>query len=143
VATMADAGAVRALVERAYGMYVQRIGRRPAPMDADYEALIGRAQVVLAELDGAPVGVLVLVPRPGHLLLENIAVDPAFQGRGVGRQLMQLAEQRAVQAGLPEVRLYTNQLMTENLAWYPALGYREVSRGEQDGFRRVFFRKRV
>lgn len=42
-----------------------------------------------------------------------------------------------------EIRLYTNEAMTENLSYYPRHGYTETHRGEQDGFRRVFFRKQV
>jgi hypothetical protein len=33
--------------------------------------------------------------------------------------------------------------MTENLVYYPKHGYAETHRAEQDGFRRVFFRKRL
>ena len=45
--------------------------------------------------------------------------------------------------GLGEVRLYTNEAMTENIAYYTRHGYAEIRRHEQDGFRRVFFRKPV
>ena len=31
--------------------------------------------------------------------------------------------------------------MTENIAYYPALGYAEIGRWEEDGFNRVFYRK--
>jgi hypothetical protein len=43
--------------------------------------------------------------------------------------------------GLPEVRLYTNEAMTENLDYYPRRGYRETHRATQNGYRRVFFSK--
>jgi hypothetical protein len=33
--------------------------------------------------------------------------------------------------------------MTENLAFYPALGYTEVDRRREHGFERVFFEKRL
>jgi hypothetical protein len=33
--------------------------------------------------------------------------------------------------------------MTENIAMYPRLGYRETGRGEQAGYARVFFAKRL
>jgi hypothetical protein len=56
---------------------------------------------------------------------------------------MALAEERARSLRLPEVRLYTNEAMTENLAYYPRHGYTETHRGQQDGFHRVFFRKRL
>jgi hypothetical protein len=42
---------------------------------------------------------------------------------------------------LPEIRLYTNEAMTENLDYYPRRGYRETHRATQDGYQRVFFSK--
>jgi hypothetical protein len=54
-----------------------------------------------------------------------------------------LAEDRARSLGLPEIRLYTNEAMTENLAYYPPHGYTETHRAQQDGFHRVYFRKRL
>ena len=138
-ATPADREAIERLVEAAYGGYVELIGRRPAPMDADYAALIAAGRVTVAERDG----VLVLEPMPGHLLVENVAVDPAAQGTGLGRRLMAHAEAEARALGLPELRLYTNELMTANVAWYPRLGYRETERRAESGFSRVFFAKRL
>jgi ribosomal protein S18 acetylase RimI-like enzyme len=70
-----------------------------------------------------------------------VAVLPAAQGRGIGGRLLGLAEQHARSLGLGEIRLYTNEAMTENLAYYRRHGYTETHRAEQDGFRRVFFRK--
>jgi ribosomal protein S18 acetylase RimI-like enzyme len=140
-AVPADAEAVAACVRAAYAHYVPRIGREPAPMGANYPALIAAGAVWVAEEDGEVAGVLVLHPQPPALLVENVAVRPAFQGRGLGRALMRFAEERARAAGLEETVLYTNERMTENLRFYPALGYAETGRGEQDGFARVFFRK--
>jgi N-acetylglutamate synthase-like GNAT family acetyltransferase len=136
-----DREAVERLVEAAYGMYVERIGRRPAPMDADYAALIDAGRVTVAERDGRITGILVLVPEEDHLLVENVAVDPAAQGSGLGRRLMAHAEEHAGILGLTELRLYTNEKMVENLAWYPRLGYTETERRVDSGFARVFFVK--
>jgi GNAT superfamily N-acetyltransferase len=110
-------------------------------MDDDYADKIDAGQVDIAELDGAPIGMLVLIPRDDHLLVENVAVDPEQQGRGVGRALLGHAERTAARLGLPELRLYTNAAMTENLKLYPRLGYREVVRKTENGFERVFFAK--
>lgn len=139
----ADAAAVAACVHAAYAGYVDRIGRAPAPMTADYPALIAAGAVWVAQERGAIVGVLVLHPQPPALLVENVAVVPGRQGRGLGRELMRFAEEEARRAGLSEIVLYTNEKMTENLGFYPSLGYVETGRGEQDGFARVFFRKYV
>lgn len=134
----AEAPALGELVERAYAVYVERIGRRPAPMDDDYEAKAGRGEVFVAD-DGAIAGLVVLVEHPDHLLVENVAVDPARQGTGVGRALLAYAEIHAAAHGLRELRLYTNEAMTENLTLYPHLGYREVDRRVEDGFCRVYY----
>jgi GNAT superfamily N-acetyltransferase len=125
----------------AYQRYVPRIGRPPAPMTADYARAVRAGDGWVAVGDGEVLGFAILVPQRSHLLLENVAVAPQAQGRGVGARLLVWAEERARDLGLDEIRLYTNEAMTENLAWYPRHGYAETHRSEQDGFRRVFFRK--
>jgi ribosomal protein S18 acetylase RimI-like enzyme len=138
-----DAGAVTGVVHAAYVHYVARIGQRPAPMGADYVALIEAGSVWVAELAGQVVGVLVLQAYPDHLLIENVAVSPNAQGGGIGTCLLDLAEREAGAAGLGEIRLYTNQAMTQNLAYYPRRGFVETHRATEHGFSRVFFRKPV
>lgn len=138
-----DVADLQAMAYAAYEGYVARIGRRPAPMTADYARAVREGRVWVAVDNGVLVGLAVLVPQQDHLLLENIAVSPAVQGQGVGSRLLALAEDLARKHGLCDVRLYTNEAMTENLAYYPRRGYRETHRAEQNGFRRVFFRKDV
>jgi GNAT superfamily N-acetyltransferase len=137
----ADLEAVRRIVREGYTPYIGRIGRPPGPMLDDYAALIAEGAVTVAEVEDAPVGILVLLDRPYHLLLDNVVVDPAWRGRGVGRALLDLAESEARRRGHAEVRLYTHVLMTENIALYGRAGYVETGRGEQNGYDRVFFAK--
>jgi ribosomal protein S18 acetylase RimI-like enzyme len=139
----ADVAAVSRITSAAYAVYEPRIGRSPAPVEADHAALVAAGEVWLAELDGAPAGVLVVRPHGRALLLESVAVDPGHQGRGIGRALIEHAEQLAAREGLEAVELYTNAAMTENLTLYPRLGYRETGRGVEDGYDRVYFRKAV
>jgi N-acetylglutamate synthase-like GNAT family acetyltransferase len=110
---------------------------------ADYAAQVARGQVWVAELSGTIVGLLVLVARPDHLLLENVAVDPALQARGIGARLLATAEEQAAALGLSEIRLYTNVAMTENLSYYPRHGYAQTHRAREDGFDRIYFSKRL
>ena len=142
-AVAGDVPAIEALVRDAYAMYVPRIGREPAPVTADHAGLVAAGRTSVIEADGEVAGVIVLIPGGDHLLVENVAVAPKAQGRGLGRELMAFAERRAAQLGMAELRLYTNQLMTENLALYPALGYAETGRRVEDGFARVYFSKRI
>ena len=132
-------------VHAAYVGYVADIGRRPAPMDADYVDLIDRGVVyVLREASNDRLyAVIVLYAEDGDLFIENVAVDPERQHHGYGRQLMAFAEALALKLGLPEIRLYTHERMTRNIAFYTALGFEEVERREEHGFARVFMHKRL
>lgn len=145
-AAQPDLDGVRDCARQAYALYVPRMGKEPAPMVADFAAQIraGKLHVVElegGELDGRVAGFVVLYPRGDHLHVENVAVLPAAQGKGVGKALLAFAEDEARRLGLPAVELYTNVKMTENQAFYPALGYVETDRREEDGFSRVFYRK--
>ena len=133
----------RALVRHAYALYVPRMGKEPAPMLADYAALIEAGEVQVLVEGGKPVALVVLRPDEDALFIENIAVDPAIQRKGHGRALLAFAEREARRLGLTALRLYTNAAMTENLTYYPRLGFRETDRREEDGYKRVFFEKRV
>jgi N-acetylglutamate synthase-like GNAT family acetyltransferase len=142
-ATAADLTEIQRLITDAYTKYIERIGRRPAPMTADYAVALEHSRVWVLECGDAIVGALVTEDRADHLLLETVAVAPGAQGKGYGRLLLERAECDAVELGLTEVRLYTNEAMTENLSYYPRHGYRETGRALQDGFRRVYFSKTV
>ncbi len=138
----ADAEAIDALVQRAYRPYVARIGGRPRPMDDDYTEKVAQGSLFVLE-DGGAVGAMELVEKGDHLLIENVAVEPARHGEGLGGALLEFAEDRARAAGLDLIRLYTNAAMTENLAIYSHLGYREEERRTDNGFERVFLAKRL
>lgn len=122
----ADVDTVVAITNAAYAHYISRIGRKPQPMITDYAPIIAANEVWLLELDQQPVGVLVLTHTPNHLLIYSVAVDPGYQKRGFGRQLLAWAETQARQDGYSIVRLYTHVLMVENIALYKRLGYTET-----------------
>jgi GNAT superfamily N-acetyltransferase len=135
-----DKAAVERLVHDAYSPWIEVVGMRPLPMEADYGALIaaGRVHVTYA-LDA----LIVLVPEDGVLLVENVAVRPDRQGKGLGRALMAYAEQEARRLGLPALRLYTNTRMTTNIALYESLGYVETGRMGIEGRSAVLMRKQL
>jgi ribosomal protein S18 acetylase RimI-like enzyme len=143
-ATNEDVPVIAALIEAAYERYVERLGRRPAPMDDDHAAYVERGeQFVLEDRDGAVVGAIVLADRGDHLFVDNLAVAPDLHGNGLGRRLLEHADAHARRRGLLELRLYTNVVMTENLAIYPRLGYEETGREVVGVYHRVLFRKRL
>jgi GNAT superfamily N-acetyltransferase len=139
-----DTATVEAIVHEAYAVYIDRIGKPPGPMLDDYAALIGDGAVnVLEVADGSIAAIIVLLPKPDHLLLDNIAVRRGSQGQGLGRQLIAFAEAEARRLGYHELRLYTHEKMTENIALYTRLGFVETGRGNDAGYDRVFMTKRL
>lgn len=142
-ATAADADKVAALVKDAYGQYVERIGRPPGPMTEDYQEVIGKRQVTVAESGEAMVGVIVLGATQVGFAVDNVAVHPSHRGRGLGGGLLQLAEAGARRAGFDSIYLYTHEKMIENLALYARIGYIEFERRPQGGFSLVFMSKRL
>jgi ribosomal protein S18 acetylase RimI-like enzyme len=111
-----DVDELRAIAAAAYQKYACRIRKAPAPMTADYAQAVRDGRAWAALQDGQVVGFAIIMGRPGYLLLDNAAVLPAGQGRGIGARLLALAEEQARGLGLREIRLYTNEAMTENLA---------------------------
>ena len=140
-ATGDDIGPIEGLVAESFGKYVERIGKPPAPMLTDYAGMLDTSRIWVVEQRDAIIAVLVTQDQGDHLLLDTVAVATSAQGDGHGRRLLELAERDAAEQGLSEVRLVTNEAMTENLVFYPRHGYRETHRAVQDGYRRVFFSK--
>ena len=124
LAGAADAPGILALTRAAYAKWVPLIGREPWPMTADYAVAV-RAHRIDLLYDGAVLaGLIETIRAPDHMLVENLAVAPAYQGRGHARRLMAQAEQLA--ADLPEIRLYTNSRFATNISLYQRLGF-EIS----------------
>jgi ribosomal protein S18 acetylase RimI-like enzyme len=143
-ASTADRSVVESIVNEAYAIYTDRIGKPPGPMLDDYGALIDAGGVhVLEADDGRIVAIIVLLDKADHLLLDNIAVRRACQGQGLGRKLIAFAENEARRRGFAEIRLYTHVTMVENIALYTRLGFAETGRGDDGGFERVFMAKHL
>lgn len=143
LANRTDVAAIRQCAEAAYAPYVARMGKKPAPMVADFDNLVCRQVVYVLEIEKTFGGFVVCFSNTDHFHIENVAVAPQFHGRGLGRELMSFAEDKARTLGIFRIELYTNEKMWENLKLYPKLGYEEFDRRYEDGFARVFFRKQL
>ena len=143
LAAPADAAGVRACVVAAFERYVERIGRPPAPMLLDFGAEIGANRVWIVCGDSGVTGVLVQYETDLGFYIDTVAVSPSSQGTGVGRALLQFAEDEALRRGYRSIYLCTNSKMTENQAFYPRIGYIEYDRKVEAGYDRVFYRKQL
>ncbi len=140
-----DSDGIRRLVHDAYQHYEPLLGRTPLPMLTDYDAAVLDHEVWVLEADDGTnrtlAAVLELIAQPDHLWIDNVAVDPAWQGRGLGRRLLRFADDEARRLGLPELGLLTNERYVVNIAMYERYGYRETHRTPRQGTDLVHFRK--
>ncbi len=136
-----NAAEIAAIAENAYQKYVERIGRKPAPMVADFAGHIAGDIVFVAKSNGRIVGYAVLIVKEGVALLDNIAVLETEQGAGIGSRLIATVEEHLKDRRWSGYQLYTNAKMVENLGYYERLGFRRVRRVVEQGFDRIYFEK--
>lgn len=96
-------------------------------------------RLVVAEEDGALVGVAGLEVHGRNGVLRSVAVDPSMRGRGLGRRLTDRVLETARESGLRRIYLLT----TTAEKYFPRLGFRRADRdGAPDEVRRsVEFRE--
>lgn len=138
-----DVAAIRACVDSAYSPYIDRLNSRPAAMRVNYDALVGAGEMHVYELAGRVVSCMALHSDSEMLHIGNLAVAPSHQGKRIGSEMLDYAEEVARADGLLELRLFTNEAMIENAAFYTNRGFVETERRVDDGFKRVFFAKPV
>ncbi len=106
----------------AYADHAARICDLP-DMASGCEAEITDNQVWVASRADAVVGVLVLTPTKKFMKLANVAVHPDLRGKGLGKDLIALAEAQAKGQGFMSMRLNTHAAMPENIRLYQRLGW--------------------
>jgi predicted N-acetyltransferase YhbS len=100
----------------------------------------------VAAADREIIGCAFLAEKEDHFYLGKLAVLPTWQGQGVGRRLMNAAEEHARRAGKPIIELQTRVELTANHRTFAALGFVETARTAHAGYDRptsVTMRKRV
>ncbi|HEY2076502.1 MAG TPA: GNAT family N-acetyltransferase [Streptosporangiaceae bacterium] len=138
-ASEADLPAIQRVISAAYHKYLTRMDRPPAPLVRDYRRAVETGAIWVT---GSPViGLISLTETDDVILIENVAVHPDEQGNGLGRRLMEFAEEQARKLRIGRLALYTNEVMTENQAIYARLGYSEIDRRVEDGYRRIYMEK--
>ena len=137
-ATPNDCDGLGLCMQAAYAVYQNRMGgARLPPMDVDYRAEIENYPCWVVDAGQAIVGGLVMSFADDRATLANIAIDPGWQGKGIGGALMRQAERAARERGHAELHLATHVLLEENLSLYRHLGWRETGREGE----RVFMQK--
>jgi GNAT superfamily N-acetyltransferase len=132
-----DWAALRALIARAFAGMEGRIDppsslHRLTAADLARQAQAGEVWVI----GSPPLACMVLTPKPDALYLGKLAVEPARQGKGFGRTLVAVAEERARDLGFSVLELETRVELLENQRFFTSLGFQEVARKAHPGFDR-------
>ncbi|MBW8349221.1 GNAT family N-acetyltransferase [Bacillus sp. IITD106] len=99
---------------------------------------IKRGECFVAEDNHKKIGVFVLLPtRPSTIELVNIAVAENYQGKGIGKQLVMDAMNRAKIKGYKTMEVGTANSSINQLALYQKCGFR-ISGIDKDFFIRHY-----
>lgn len=132
----AERATILELKRAAYEPLTEIAGGTPLPLLADYAEVLAGAETWVVGPEGGPLeAALILQHGDGATLVWSVAVRPGGQSKGLGRELLALAEERARAAGSAAMRLYTSVKFERNRRIYRDFGYREVGEevvGEQD-----------
>jgi len=97
--------------------------------------------LVLATLNGEPVGCGALKCHAGFGEIKRMWVAPSSRGLGIGKRILLRLENLARQRRLPLLRLETNKTLTEAQALYRSSGYHEVSPFNDEPYAHHWFEK--
>ena len=89
------------------------------------EAYLTRAECFVMENQNQLIGTYILLPtRPETVELVNIAVQENFQNKGIGKQLIRHALERAKEQGFQTIEVGTGNSSMSQLAFYQKCGFR-------------------
>ncbi|MGI9353087.1 MAG: GNAT family N-acetyltransferase [Rhizobiaceae bacterium] len=117
-----DAEALAECIDAAYAAYKLRIDDLPA-VSAGIADDIANNLVFVATKEWMVVGGIIVINNGDFAQVANVAVDPHSSGLGLGRALMERAEQECRNLGIRELRLNTHVEIPENIHLYKHLGW--------------------
>jgi len=127
IAQAADAEVITRLINAAF--QVERFFLAADRLDIDeVRARLARGTFILAEEGGAIVGSVYVEPGGDRAYLGLLSVEPSLQRAGIGRYLMDAAEEHCRAVGCRFMDLRVVSVRTELPAYYQKLGYVQTGR---------------
>ena len=141
--TTEDIDLIRDFTRAAYAKWIPLIGREPLPMAADYETAIREHRFDLLYKEDALAALIETITRSDHLHIQNLCVSPEFQRLGLGSQLLNYAQDLAVEEKRDRLRLDTNKRFTGNVDLYLRHGFKIDWEKPVDGGFHIHMVKRI
>jgi len=103
-----------------------------------------RGSFIVAMSDTLPIGCVGLKGTDrGYAEIKRLWVSPSARGLGLGKRLMDAAEDSARSLGIALLRLDTNSALPEAGQLYRTTGWREIPRFNDDPYPDLFFEKQI
>lgn len=136
-AVPAEAETIVALIHRAFAQYRDRLVPPSAALSESAETIarmMMRGRVLLAKVEGIAVGCVAVEDKGDFAYVGRLAVEPSARGRKIGLALMDAAETEARLMGATRLRVDCRLCLTENRAFFRALGFVEGDHRCHAGF---------
>ncbi len=135
-ATIADAAELSALINSAYRGETSKKGwtteadllEGTRTSEEELISIIASSNHYLLKFirDEKIIGSVLLIAKKEVLYLGMLTVSPELQNSGIGKQLLQAAEQLAQQLELSRIQMTVIGIRKELLAWYMRNGYEDT-----------------
>ena len=135
-ATIADAAELSALINSAYRGVTSKKGwtteadllEGTRTSEEELISIIASSNHYLLKFirDEKIIGSVLLIAKKEVLYLGMLTVSPELQNSGIGKQLLQAAEQLAQQLELSRIQMTVIGIRKELLAWYIRNGYEDT-----------------
>ncbi len=117
-------------IEERFGQLAGTTWRDRKRAGVDYDLRQNAEHAFVAEIGGEVVGYVCgrIYRSTGIGHVANMAVDPDYQGRGIGRSLLEKALEHFRECGMRYARIETLEQNYKGRRLYPSLGFEEVGR---------------
>lgn len=136
-AQLEDAGAIAALIQRAFAQYRGKLRPEASALResaASIQSTLETESILVARRAGRIIGCVSVQRRTDLAYVRRLAVEPRARGAGIGRALMEEAEKLARGLGFSRLGAETRLALTENRAFFRALGFVEGAQRSHPGF---------